>query len=54
MHKQSLLGVAKVLQSEKTQWKYWSQWTSRSLKNAKIQAKAYEIDVLEAMEDEPS
>jgi hypothetical protein len=47
------LGVAKVLQSEKTQLKYWTQWRFRPLKNAKIQTKTHKMDVWEALEDEP-
>ena len=41
-----------MLQLEKTQWKYWTQWTLRPLKNAKIQTKTHEMDVLEAVENE--
>jgi hypothetical protein len=41
-----------VLQSEKTPLKHWTQWTFRSLKNAKIQTKPHEMDVLEAVENE--
>lgn len=40
-------GVAKVLQSQLT------QWTSRPPKNAKIQTETDEMDVLEALEYEP-
>jgi len=39
------------VQSEKTQLKYWTQWTFRPLKNAKIQTKTHEMDVLEALEN---
>jgi hypothetical protein len=46
------IGVARVLQSEKTQLIYWTQWTFRPLKNANIQTKTHEMDVLEALEDE--
>jgi hypothetical protein len=37
---------------KKTQWKYWTQWTFRPLKNAKIQTKTHEMDVLETVENE--
>jgi hypothetical protein len=43
------IGVARVLQSEKTQLIYWTQWTFRPLKNANIQTKTHEMDVLEAL-----
>jgi hypothetical protein len=42
-----------VLQSEKTQLKYSTQWAFTPLKNAKIQTKTHKMDVLEALEDEP-
>jgi hypothetical protein len=43
---------SKCCNQNKTQWKYWAQWTSRPLKNAKIQTKTHEMDVLEAVENE--
>jgi hypothetical protein len=49
LHKQSLPGVAI---RKKPQWKYWTQWTFSPLKNAKIQTKTHEMDVLEAVENE--
>ncbi len=52
MNSDCYLGVAKVLQSEKTPWKYWTQWTFRPLKTAKIQTETHEMDVLEAVESE--
>jgi hypothetical protein len=49
--------VAYVLQKccnqNKTQWKSWTQWTCRPLKNAKVQTETHEMDVLEGLEDEP-
>ena len=51
LHKLSLLGVAKVLQSEK-KLKYWAQWTFRLLKNEKKQTKTHKMGVLESLEHE--
>jgi hypothetical protein len=46
------VGVAKVLQSGKTPWKYWKHWTFRTLKNAKIQTKTHKMEVLETLENQ--
>ena len=37
---------------EKSPWEFWPQWTFRPLKNAKIQTKTHEMEVLEALENE--
>jgi hypothetical protein len=44
--------LQKCCNQKKPQWKYWTQWTFRHLKNAKIQTKTHEMDVLEAVENE--
>ena len=44
--------LQKCCNQNKSQWKYWTQWTFSPLKNAKIQTKTHEMDVLEALEDE--
>ena len=43
--------LQKCCNQKKTQWKYWTQWTFRPLKNAKIPTKTHEMDVLDALEN---
>jgi hypothetical protein len=44
--------LQKCCNQKKTPWKYWAQWTFRRLKNAKIQTKTHEMDVLDTLDDE--
>jgi len=44
--------LRKCCDQDKTQRKYWTQWTFTPLKNAEKQTKTREMDVLEALEDE--
>ena len=44
--------LQKCCNQKKTQRKYWTHWTFRPLKSAKIQTKTHEMDVLEALEEE--